>query len=329
MRKIVYLIGMAALMLGLVTKPAAAADLRVGAPVQRVGPAMRTMHLPDLVIRSAYFTPLGNCRPGGPAMYATVKVQNIGNATSPAKSGVGVVQTRDTGGKDWGNGTGLPALAPGQSTTVHYPIYYLQGDPTYMLGNHNFKVTVNAGRWITESNYANNGYKLVKVTLEPGFCGQGPDITTHTAAHIGRVIASWGNTGVTVGRKDAKRVQNGRCVFDFIYQMSNDGDLDTSPLFLNRLTNEKYQAVAVNSGLHLKVGQTKTLDTEVALTPGKHVLTMSLDASNAVHEANENNNQYHVIVNVDNSCRSPGRTLRPMKPKMMLRQPLGSSANIR
>jgi len=59
------------------------------------------------------------------------------------------------------------------------------------------------------------------------------------------------------------------------------------------------------------------------------VLTMTLDGSHVVHEANENNNQYHVIVNVDNSCRSPGRTLRPMKPKMMLRQPMGSPANIR
>jgi CARDB len=320
MRKNVYfmIIAVAALMPVAMTKPAAAADLRVGAPIQRAGPAMRVIHLPDLVIRAAAIRPTGDCRPGAPVLNVTVRVENIGNAASAAKAHVGMVQARDTGGVNWGNGHGLPALAPGHTVSVTFPIYYLQSNPTYMQGPHAFKVTVNAGKWIQESNYANNDFGPVNITLPPGFCGPKPDITSHKGPRIGGKAVAWGGS-VTVGRKNAKRIQNGRCVFDFVYEMSNDGKADTSPQFVNRL-REGGTLVAVNSGLHLKAGETQTLDTEQAMLSGRHVLSVSLDDGNAVAESNENNNLFRVIVNVDNSCGNARPAASLLVPKSKFQQ---------
>jgi hypothetical protein len=294
-------------MLGLAAKPAAAADLRIETPVQRTGPAMRAMHLPDLVIQGVNFYPQKPCRPGAPALQVDVTVQNIGKAASHAVSNAGMVQARDTVGKNWGNGHSLPALAPGQSTVVHIPVYYLQGDPGYMLGFHRFKVTVNAGKWVMESNYNNND-RMAEVTMPVGFCGLLPDITSHKGPQIGGKFVPWGGS-VRLGRKEAKRIQNGQCVFDFVYQMSNDGKADTAPQFVNRL-RERGKLVAVNSGLSLKAGETKTLDTEPTMPAGRYAISVSLDDGNAVAESNENNNLFRVIADVDNTCGNSRTMLR-------------------
>lgn len=310
MRKNIYfiIVAVSALMLGFAIKPAAAADLRVGAPIQRSGPAMRVIHLPDLVIRAAAIRPTGDCRPGAPVLNVTVRVENIGNATSVGKAHVSMVQARDAGGVNWGNGHGLPAIAPGHTVSVSFPIYYLKANPAYMQGSHAFRVTVNAGKWVQESNYTNNDFGTVSVTLPPGLCGPKPDITSHKGPQIGGKSVPWGGS-VSLGRKDAKRVQNGRCVFDFVYEMSNDGKGDTSPQFVNRL-REGGTLVAVNSGLSLRAGETKTLDTEPTMPAGRYAIGVSLDDGNAVAESNESNNVFRVIVNVDNTCGNSHTMMR-------------------
>ncbi len=138
---------------------------------QRIVPVVKEARLPDLVIRTAAIHPAEVCRSGAPVLYVTARVVNIGRGASAAKPSVGMVQARNTGGVNWGNGHGLPALAPGASASVRFPIYYLQSNPGYMRGTHAFKLTVNAGRWVRESNYVNNGFRPVRVTLPRDFCG--------------------------------------------------------------------------------------------------------------------------------------------------------------
>ncbi len=138
---------------------------------QHIVPIVKEARLPDLVIRSAVIRPAKVCRSGAPVLYVTARVVNIGRGASTAKPSVGMVQARNTGGVNWGNGHGLPALAPGASASVRFPVYYLQSNPGYMRGTHTFKLTVNAGKWLHESNYANNGFRPVRVTLPPGLCG--------------------------------------------------------------------------------------------------------------------------------------------------------------
>jgi len=321
------LIGAVALILGLAASPALAGGYQVEAPARRVTRAMLVRGLPDLVIESASLSPARECRPGAPALYVRARVRNNGNAASAAKSGVGMVQARDAGGVNWGNGHGLPAIAPGQTVSVNFPVYYLQSKPAYMLGTHAFRLTVNAGKWIRESNYANNDYGKVNVTLPPGSCGLRPDIASRKGPRIGGKYVPWGGS-VTLGRKNAKRIQNGHCVFDFVYTMVDQGKTDTSPQFVNRLRANR-TLLAVNSGLHLRAGQTQTLDTEPRMPVGRYTISVSLDDGHAVAESNENNNIYRVHVDVDNTCGISERMLRPMKPKMMLRHLPHPSASIR
>lgn len=299
-----------------VAAPGWAATFRMAAPTERLNPALRVLPLPDLVIRTASIRRARDCRSGAPALYVTARVSNIGHATSAAKPNVGMVQARETGGVNWGNGHGLPALAPGQTTSVTFPIYYLQSHPAHMLGTHSFKLTVNAGGWIHESNTANNAYGPVTVTLPPGSCGLRPDITSHKGVRIGGKFVPWGGS-VTLGRSNAKRINKqdtNMCVFDLYYPMVNQGQAQTQPKFVNRL-REGTRVVAVQPELHLNAGQTKTIRTEPSLMLGTHVLSLSLDDGHAVAESNEGNNMFRIRVTVDRSCAKRLPTVQLLVPR--------------
>ena len=257
----------------------------------------------DLVIRKASISLASQCKANAPVLYVTASVQNIGHAASEAKFGVAMIQARDNGNLSWGNGHGLPALAAGQTTKVTFPIYYLQSNPASMQGRHVFDLRLNPGKWIQEASYSNNGFAPVKVSIPASFCGLLPDITSHQGPRIGNKNVAWGGS-VTLGKMNASSVsQNGDCVFEFIYQISNDGKVATSPVFVNRLRNGRVLA-AVNSNLQLKAGETQTLQTEPTLLAGVHVLSVSLDDGRVVPESNEKNNLFRVRVNVDKTCHN-------------------------
>ena len=174
--------------------PVSVTHLRMAPPIRRIAPIPNRRGLPDLVIRSVGIRPapgvagivaMPPCRAGAPVLFVTARVQNIGHGPSAAKPSVGMVQARVTGGINWGNGHGLPALAPGATASVTFPIYYLQSNPGYMYGTHTFKLTVNAGKWFKESNYANNGFRPVKVTLPSNFCGGAKSHATQKRTHAG------------------------------------------------------------------------------------------------------------------------------------------------
>ena len=130
-----------------------------------------TTDLPDLqVVQTGVFL-AERCEPYQPVLNVVALVRNIGTAASPERLDVGMVGALDTAGSGWGNGAGLPALAPGEETEVRFPIYYLLDDPAYMAGEHAFAVTVNRGAWFAEADTGNNRYSPdPTVTIPAGAC---------------------------------------------------------------------------------------------------------------------------------------------------------------
>lgn len=138
---------------------------------------------PDLIIPRASIYPSGmKCRAGKPMMFITAEVKNIGNAATPEKLNVGLLNALDANGERWGqgngvwgNGIGLQAIKPGETITVTFPIYYLVIDPLYMEGKHVFDLKVNRGNWISESDLKNNTYKkTLEITIPEGYCKDHP-----------------------------------------------------------------------------------------------------------------------------------------------------------
>jgi hypothetical protein len=118
---------------------------------------LETARKPDLVISEASLALGQICLPYHPILLATALVKNIGDAKSPERFDVGLVGAiEDSSG--WGNGVGLPALAPGSTHRVEFPIYYLIDNPAHMDGRHAFPFRVNSGLWIEESNTGNNDF---------------------------------------------------------------------------------------------------------------------------------------------------------------------------
>lgn len=158
------------------------AEASTNAPIPN---AVLELAKPDLIVTEASVN-LGSCKQDGPFLNFSATVKNIGNAASPTRSDVGIVGALDAdtpkGQAPWGNGVGLNALAPNQSTVVQIPVYYLKADPTYMIGAHRFEVNVNRGNWIDESDTSNNSFGILNITIPADFC---PSLSRH-----GR---SWGD----------------------------------------------------------------------------------------------------------------------------------------
>src|SRR5262249_2647009 len=86
----------------------------------------------------------------------------------------------------------------------------------------------------------------------------------------------------------------GKCAFNVTYDESNIGAGATSPLYTNKLKLIGPTDVAVNTGRHLNVGETKTVTTQPYLTEGSNALMLYLDDGNAVSESNEGNNFFSI-----------------------------------
>jgi hypothetical protein len=255
--------------------------------------------LPDLKIQQASIALTGQCKPSAPVLKVTAVIQNIGHSASAAELNVGMVQAIDGANNNWRGATGLPALTPGQSTTVSIPIYYQTPDPAAMPGLHKFSLIMNAGKWVKETNYNNNGYTILQATIP---CGPKSDITSTKGPRIGGKVVPWGGS-VVLSKANARSVSaNGICIFDMFYSISNKSNVATHPAFVDRM-DEDGKAVALNSNLHLNATETKTLQTEPSLQSGTHILRVSLDDGHVVSESNETNNVFQVKVTVDKTCK--------------------------
>lgn len=127
---------------------------------------------PDLIVTKATIETTGLCAPYSPFLKVTATVKNIGHISSPERLDVGLINAQDTDGSGWGNGTGLPAIAPGDSVTETFNIYYLISDPDHMSGVHVFDVKANRGNWIAESDTTNNSYAPIKIDIPTDICGE-------------------------------------------------------------------------------------------------------------------------------------------------------------
>lgn len=141
------------------------------------GPASPVSTTPDgpyLVIERAAIAPTGVCRPGEPVLAVTAQIANLGAGSSVAVIGLGMVSAMHAA-RNWGNGSGVPALQPGQRATVTFPIYYLVSEPRSMPGRHTFQVRLNAGNWFP-AEAAQVEHAPVDVTLPDGCPGTTPAI---------------------------------------------------------------------------------------------------------------------------------------------------------
>lgn len=144
-----------------------------GAPGQGAAIAA-TPDGPYLVIERAAIAPTGVCRPGEPVLEVTAQIANLGTAPSVAVIDLGMVSAMHAA-RNWGNGSGVPALQPGQRATVTFPIYYLVSEPRSMPGRHTFQVRLNAGGWFPAET-AQVEQAPVDVTLPDGCPGTTPAI---------------------------------------------------------------------------------------------------------------------------------------------------------
>jgi len=265
--------------------------------MQRIVPVVREARLPDLVIRTAAIHPAEVCRSGAPVLYVTARVVNIGRGASAVRPSVGMVQARNIGGVNWGNGHGLPALAPGASASVRFPIYYLKSNPGYMRGTHTFKLMVNAGKWIQESHYANNGFRPIRVTLPSGFCnasngkisathGNMPDLIPQVSNPFNGIIKvkNIGNAtaGASTLRVNCEKIGGG---------FASGGDCPSNAA-LNSLPADASGALRISVHL-LHAGQAYRITLPVQglkWRKGKYRFTYKADFTRAVAESNESNN---------------------------------------
>ncbi|MDZ7706226.1 MAG: S8 family serine peptidase [Trueperaceae bacterium] len=145
----------------------AQSSARAAAPNEEI-----SLAFPDLVIDSGSLSYTGTCEPNQTVVEATVTVRNAGNALSPARPNVGIVQALNVQrGLGWSNGTGLSELSPGQSETVTVEVFYLQDDPAFMEGEKQFDLFVNRnGTRVEESDTTNNDFGPLTVFIPEGDC---------------------------------------------------------------------------------------------------------------------------------------------------------------
>ncbi|MBM9576044.1 CARDB domain protein [Leptospira sp. 201903070] len=129
--------------------------------------------LPDLTIINASISLSGECHPQAPVLLVTADIKNIGKTASEERLDVGMISAMHTDVRNvnWGNGAGIPAILPGQTIRVTFPIYYLMGNPSYMEGSHSFQLEVNRSHWIDDWNPNNNRYHVYpEITIPSGLC---------------------------------------------------------------------------------------------------------------------------------------------------------------
>jgi len=132
-----------------------------------------------------------------------------------------------------------------------------------------------------------------------------PDITSKKGITIGPAFgvgkfAPWGGT-INLTQADSFLQSRGKCAFYVSYDMVNTGPVPTSPAFSNYLRTN-VEVVSIQSGLTLNAGETKQINTQAYLPPGKFFVALVLDKDHVVTESNETNNAFKVNIVLDAKC---------------------------
>jgi hypothetical protein len=118
----------------------------------------------------------------------------------------------------------------------------------------------------------------------------------------------WNGTATLTDSQAVTRV-NGLCAFNIHYDMANVGASATAPYpppapgprFMNVLYDDATPA-SKQTDLYLAVGAVEGIDTQAYLAPGTHVLKLSLDDGNVIHESNEANNTFTLTYVLSGTC---------------------------
>lgn len=137
-------------------------------------------NLPDLTVREAHAQVGQPCQQGGALILVSVTIGNAGSAGSNKLDG-GVI-VREPNGPLSGSAT-LPQIAPGGSATVTVAIY-AQGNPSQFAGIRQLFVSVNEQHAIAESNYANNGFGPISVSIPANLCRSSQPVNTPLPATV-------------------------------------------------------------------------------------------------------------------------------------------------
>ncbi len=126
---------------------------------------------PDLFIKSATVSLGQVCQKDQPVLIVQAEVRNFGNVASPAAAGS--LKAYDSLHTDWVGTADVPALEPPPTPTeptITFNIPYYAADPGAMEGSHQFKVTINDAHTIDESDFTNNSFFPLNITVPKGYC---------------------------------------------------------------------------------------------------------------------------------------------------------------
>ncbi len=179
-----------------------------------------------------------------------------------------------------------------------------------------------------DTKAVNFAYACPGVKVGPAEGRGRPDITSKKGITVGGDVGGAGGKfsawdgHINLGPADTKLpVGNGKCAFNVTYDMTNAGPVATGPTFRNDL-KEDGNLVAETGMLHLDAGETRQVKTQAYLSPGTHLLSVSLDNGGAapnheVLESDETNNFFSVKFTLDASCK-PTLSAGPVKPPMRM-----------
>jgi hypothetical protein len=141
----------------------------------------------------------------------------------------------------------------------------------------------------------------VAVTTKPVPLSSMPDLTSSKRLVInGGTTVLWGSV-LSVDATQAKAASQGRCRFEFDSRLQNIGN-QPSGAFIARWSDSRTGTVSSRQIPSIAPGGTQTPHDQVELTPGKHLLTLELDDTHQVTEANETNNTFKITLNVTGNC---------------------------
>lgn len=109
-----------------------------------------------------------------------------------------------------------------------------------------------------------------------------------------RKTAVWSGE-VSLTKADSFLQSGGKLAFNLRYFFGNASQSETTGTFINRIRNGN-EVVSQQANLVLKSGEVKMIDTQCYLTPGRHIIYLSLDDSKVVKESSENNNLQRFVV---------------------------------
>ena len=135
---------------------------------------------------------------------------------------------------------------------------------------------------------------------------------------VGGKLVPWGGS-VELTKADAVTMWEGKCAFNVIFDMVNQGNAATAVPFKNTMTANGVEVIIDNAigAQPLAAGQSKKFIGVAYLPLGVSEFQLQLDSGNAVAESDETNNKPAIKVKVNGDC-NPAPT-----PKAELSSPKG------